>query len=181
MNHTEHVHLLRKGVPESGGVWADLGSGSGAFTLTLAELIGSTGHIYSVDKDRSALRQQEQAMRLFSPSMNVTYINADFTHSLDLPQLAGVVMANSLHFVRKKDDVLQRVASYLRPGGRLLLVEYNADRGNMWVPYPLSYETWEMLASKNGFVETRLLEKRPSRFMDGMYSAVSLRLSISHS
>ncbi|GAC1436242.1 MAG: hypothetical protein PVS3B3_30000 [Ktedonobacteraceae bacterium] len=175
MNHTDHVHLLYKGVPEPGGVWADLGSGSGAFTLALAELLGPTGCIYSVDKDNSALRQQEQTMRQFAPTMNVTYITADFTRPLDLPPLNGVVMANSLHFVRKKDDVLQRVASYLRPGGRLLLVEYNADRGNMWVPYPFSYESWQTVASKNGFVGTKLLERRPSRFLNEMYSAVSLK------
>ena len=174
MNHTDHVHLLHKGISEPGGVWADLGSGSGAFTLALAELIGPTGHIYSVDKDNSVLRQQEQAMRQFSPKINVTYTTADFTRPLDLPQLDGVVMANSLHFIRKKDEVLQHVATYLRPGGRLLLVEYNVDRGNMWVPYPFSYETWEKLASKNGFVETRLLERRSSRFLNEMYSAVSL-------
>jgi len=176
MNHTDHVHLLRKGIPEPGGVWADLGSGSGAFTLALAELLGPTGRIYSVDKDNNALRQQEQAMHQFAPSMNATYITADFTRQLDLPQLDGVVMANSLHFVRKKDEVLQRVANYLRPGGRLLLVEYNVDHGSMWVPYPFSYETWETLASKNSFVGTQLLEKRPSRFLNEMYSAVSMRL-----
>ena len=63
MNHNDHVYLLRKGIAGPGGVWADLGSGSGAFTLALADLIGPTGHIYSVDKDRSALREQERAMR----------------------------------------------------------------------------------------------------------------------
>ena len=35
MNHRDHVNLLRRGVPEPGGVWADLGSGAGAFTLAL--------------------------------------------------------------------------------------------------------------------------------------------------
>ena len=81
-------------------------------------------------------------------------------------------MANALHFVRKKDPVLQLVRSYLRPGGRLILVEYNADRGNSWVPYPLSYTTWEALARQNGFTSTQLLEKRPSRFLGEIYSAV---------
>ena len=51
MDHEDHVYLLRGGVPGVGGVWADLGSGRGAFTLALADLIGRTGHIYSVDKD----------------------------------------------------------------------------------------------------------------------------------
>ena len=176
MDHHDHVHLLRKGIPEQGGIWADLGSGTGAFTLALAELLGSQGRIYSVDKDSDALRQQEQAMRQFAPTMQVTYIAADFTRPLNLPMLDGVVMANSLHFVRKKDEVLQRVAGYLRPGGRLLVVEYNTDRGNMWVPYPFSFDTWQQLASKNGFIETQLLERRPSRFLNEIYSAVSSSL-----
>ncbi len=83
-------------------------------------------------------------------------------------------MANSLHFVREKNTVVQLIRSYLRPGGRLILVEYNTDRGNMWVPYPLSYSTWETLAQQNGFTSTRLLATRPSRFLGEMYSAVSL-------
>ncbi|TMD25838.1 MAG: class I SAM-dependent methyltransferase, partial [Chloroflexi bacterium] len=52
MNHEDHVRLLRKGIVEPGGVWADFGSGAGAFTLALADLLGTEGSIYSVDKDR---------------------------------------------------------------------------------------------------------------------------------
>ena len=45
---------------------------------------------------------------------------------------------------------------YLKPGGRFILVEYNVDSGNTWVPYPLSYPTWEKLAVEVGFRATRL-------------------------
>ena len=173
MNHQDHVNLLREGVPGPGGVWADLGSGEGAFTLALADLIGPEGEIYSADTDRGALREQERAMRVRFPQANVHYITADFTRPLDLPPLDGIVMANSLHFVRNKGPVLQLICSYLRPGGRLILVEYNADRGNMWVPHPLSYPTWEKVEAQNGFVDTRLLATVPSRFLGQIYSAVS--------
>ncbi len=173
MNHQDHVYLLQKGVPGPGGAWADLGSGSGAFTLALADLIGPTGQIYSVDRDGGALREQERAMRASFPAATVHYITADFTRRLDLPLLDGIVMANSLHFIRHKDPVLQLIRSYLRPGGRLILVEYNADRGNMWVPHPLSYGTWETLASQNGFTQTQLLARVPSRFFGEIYSALS--------
>jgi ubiquinone/menaquinone biosynthesis C-methylase UbiE len=173
MNHEDHVNLLRKGIPGPGGVWADLGSGGGAFTLALADLIGPAGEIYSVDKDGGALQQQEKAMQTYFPSATVHFIVADFTRKLDLPALDGIVMANSLHFVRKKEPVLQLVRSYLRPGGRLLLVEYNADHGNMWVPYPLSYAIWEELAQQSGFSNTRLLATVPSRFFREIYSAAS--------
>jgi ubiquinone/menaquinone biosynthesis C-methylase UbiE len=173
MQHEDHVALLRGGIAGRGGVWADLGSGTGAFTLALADLIGPTGEIYSVDKDRGALKEQERAMRARFPAMTVHYLEADFSRKLDLPPLDGVVMANSLHYQRDKDAVLQLVRGYLRPGGRLLLVEYNADRGNPWVPYPLSYSTWEAVARRNGFAETRLLARIPSRFLNEMYSALS--------
>jgi ubiquinone/menaquinone biosynthesis C-methylase UbiE len=174
MNHEDHVNLLRQGIPGQGGIWADLGSGTGAFTLALADLLGPSASIYSVDRDKSALKEQERAMRTRFPTVTVHYINADFTCRLDLPPLDGIIMANSLHFVREKNAVVQLIRSYLRPGGRLILVEYNADRGNMWVPYPLSYSTWESLAGRTGFASTRLLATRPSRFLGEMYSALSL-------
>ena len=173
MQHQDHVALLRDGITGVGGVWADLGSGTGAFTLALADLIGPTGEIYSVDKDRGSLKEQERAMRARFPAVTVHYLTADFSRKLELPLLDGVVMANSLHYQRDKDAVLQLIRGYLRPGGRLLLVEYNADRGNPWVPYPLSYSIWEAVARRNGFADTRLLARVPSRFLNEMYSALS--------
>jgi ubiquinone/menaquinone biosynthesis C-methylase UbiE len=178
MNHSDHVHLLQNGIPGPGGIWADFGSGAGAFTLALADLIGSTGTIYSIDKDRGALREQEQAMKIRFPNASVQYINADFTKKLALPPLDGIVMANSLHFLHKKDAMLHLVRDYLKPEGRLLIVEYSTDRGNMWVPYPFSYNTWEGMARANGFSRTHLLTTVPSRFLGGMYSAVSLNGSM---
>src|SRR5579871_3056526 len=143
MTHDDHVALLRDGVHGRGGVWADLGSGRGAFTLALADLLGSSGHIYSADRDRRALEEQGRAMRARFPAVAVDYLAADFTDPLVLPPLDGVVMANALHFERRKEPVLRLIHGYLRPGGRLILVEYDADRGNLWVPHPLSYGTWE--------------------------------------
>jgi len=175
VNHQDHVRLLRDGAPTVGGVWADFGSGDGAFTLALAELLGPGARIYSVDRETHSLERQEISMTLQFPDVHVTYLTADYTRPLDLPLLDGIVMANSLHFQRAKEGVLALVLGYLKPGGRLLLVEYNADHGNMWVPYPLSYPTWEKLAATNGFVQTRLLATTPSRFLREIYSAESLK------
>jgi ubiquinone/menaquinone biosynthesis C-methylase UbiE len=176
MNHQDHVNLLRKGVAapaEPGGVWADLGSGRGAFTLALAELIGPAGTIYSIDKDRRALRQQESVMGSRFPEVTLITQTADFTKPLSLPPLDGVVMANALHFLRHKEPTLRLIRGCLKLGGRLLLVEYNTDRGNPWVPHPLSYASWALLAEKSGFAQTELLASRPSRFLGEIYSAVS--------
>ena len=174
MNHADHVALLREGIAEPGGVWADLGAGSGAFTLALADLLGPGAQIYVVDREERALRQGLAALRARFPAVAARPLVGDFTRPLDLPPLDGVVMANALHFVRHKDATLQLVRGYLRPGGRLLLVEYNTDRGNPWVPHPLSSPTWEALARRNGFADTRLIATRPSRFLGEIYSALSI-------
>lgn len=174
MNHSDHVNLLRSGVTGAGKLWADFGSGGGAFTLALADLLGGDGEIYSVDKDQRALREQERAMQASFPHTNVHYLAADFTRPLTLPPLDGIVMANSLHFQRDKSPALQLVLRYLRPAARLVLVEYNADKGNIYVPYPLSYPTWERLAAMQGFANTRLLATVPSRFLNEIYSALSI-------
>jgi ubiquinone/menaquinone biosynthesis C-methylase UbiE len=173
MEHADHVRLLRDGVLGGGMLWADLGAGEGAFTLALADLLGPGGEIYAVDRDRGALVRLESQMRLRFPATRHHALVGDFTRSLTLPPLDGVVMANSLHFSREKEPVLRLVRAYLKPGGRLVMVEYNADRGNPWVPHPLSYATWETVAAHAGFAHTRLLATVPSRFLREIYSALS--------
>lgn len=174
MNHQDHVRLLRDGISHPDGVWADLGSGGGAFTLALAECLGGEGVIYSVDKDGWALRKQQRAMQARFPGIDVHYLEADFTRPLQLPPLDGVVMANSLHFQRDKGPAIQLIKESLKPVGRLIVVEYDTDRGNTWVPYPFSYRTWEKMSLQNGFARTSLLATQPTSFLGRMYSALSL-------
>jgi ubiquinone/menaquinone biosynthesis C-methylase UbiE len=174
MDHADHVELIVDGVRGAeGGAWADLGSGRGAFTLALAALLGPGGRIVSVDHDRGALTDQEREMRARFPDADVRYLVADFTTPLAIGPLDGVVMANSLHFVRRKEKVLTLVRGLLRPGGRLVLVEYDADAGTAWVPYPVSWAAWPPLARGSGFSGTRLIGRVPSRFLGAIYGAVS--------
>src|SRR5207244_12017846 len=98
---------------------------------------------------------------------------ADFTRDLVIDHLDGVVMANSLQFVKEKAPMLARVLGMLRADGRMLLVEYDTDRGNAWVPYPISFETWSRVAVDNGFAAPRLLATVPSRFLRRIYAAVT--------
>jgi hypothetical protein len=84
-------------------------------------------------------------------------------------------MANALHFVADKRPVLELLRGYLKPGGRLIVVEYDTDTGNRWVPYPLSYPSWESLATASGFRDVRRLATRPSSFLGRFYSALAVR------
>ncbi|HSP10179.1 MAG TPA: class I SAM-dependent methyltransferase [Candidatus Dormibacteraeota bacterium] len=173
MDQSDLVALLRDGIPEGGGRWADLGAGAGAFTLALAELLGPGSHITAVDRDGRAMRDLVDEMGKRCREVAVEVKVADFTRPLDLADLDGIVMANSLHFVREKEPVLESVRAMLRPQGRLIVVEYGTDHGNPWVPHPFSYGRWELMAARAGFSRTRLLRTIPSRHLGSMYSAVS--------
>lgn len=190
MDHNDHVNLLRPANLNLGGVWADLGAGSGAFTLALRELVGMDATLFAVDKDKSSLRSLEHAHRSrFKTTLRhgerktnrqggadrLILLPNDFSRSLDIPPLDGIVMANSLHYFKDREKILNHVRSFLNPGGVLLLVEYNVDRGNLWVPHPLSFETFQSLAPCAGFSEPRLLATIPSRFLKEFYSAAAYR------
>jgi ubiquinone/menaquinone biosynthesis C-methylase UbiE len=150
-----------------------LGAGEGAFTLALADLIGETGTIYAVDHDQSALRKLSRSMQEQFPDVTLHTLVGDFDRALALPTLDGIVMANSLHFIRNKAGTLARVRGYLKPAGRLLMVEYNTDQGNLWVPYPFAYPTWQRMSQESGFTHTELLATYPSRFLHEIYAAAS--------
>jgi ubiquinone/menaquinone biosynthesis C-methylase UbiE len=175
MDHKDHVHLLREGIKSPGGVWAELGSGRGAFTLALADLVGPDGTIYSIDKDQSSLQEQARANKkiLHQHHPTIHYLLGDYRFPLNLPPLKGVLMANTLHFHDQKTAILRLVDGYLQPRGNLIIVEYNSDRGNTWVPYPVSFDSWRSLAGAAGFKDTRLLSRVPSSFMGEIYSAIS--------
>ncbi len=131
--------------------------------------------IFSVDKDRPALARQQKARGLRFAQAPTSVVLADFTEPLDLPPLEGVVMANSLHFTEDKGPALNLVHGYLKPGGRLIVVEYDVDRGNPWVPFPFSFDTWSRLALEHGFSRPELIGRHQSRWLSGLYSAVSTR------
>lgn len=174
MDHNDHVNLLRPANLIQGGDYADFGAGSGAFTLALRELVGPDATIYAVDKDKSALRELENSHRTrFHSTDNLLLLPNDFSHPLELPPLDDIVMANSLHFFKDKEKLLRHVRGFLKPNGALIVIEYNVDSGNLWVPHPLSFETFRALAPRAGFTEPRLLARVSSRFLREFYSAMT--------
>ena len=169
--------LIAPAIPSPGGSWAELGSGTGIFTVELYQLVGPKAEIYSIDKNRRALDKQRRTFETLFPEAHIHFLLRDFTTQLDVPPLDGILMANSLHFVAFdwQRALVARVCSYLKPKGILLIVEYESHHGNLWVPHPITYASFDFLAGEAGMVDIHRLAAIPSTFMGEMYSAMAQR------
>ena len=170
----EAVELIREAVGTSPGTWADLGCGSGTFTRALATLLGPASRIHAVDRDESALRSLRRWAEHDAP--NVSVIAADFTDEHALAQLGaepldGILLANALHFVADQEVVLRRLVARLRPGGRVVFVEYDRRDASPYVPYPISVERLRTLARSAGLSAPEITATRPSRYQGTIYVA----------
>lgn len=181
MDHHDHVRLIAgafhpsepAGAPVS-SVWADFGAGSGAFTLAIRDLTGPAVEISAVDRDRSALASLQEAMARQFPQTTLHLIEGDIRRLPELPLLDGIVAANALHYVdrRQQPETLRRWTTRLKPSGRIVLVEYDTDQASSWLPYPISFRQLGPLAHEAGLPAPRLLATHPSRWGGGIYSAM---------
>ena len=148
--------------------WADLGCGSGLFTLALNKILPGESTIYAVDKNISSFR-----IRDFPKDALIIPVETDFIHdALSIEPIDGILMANSLHFVKDKSRFLEKMKTLFRNEPVFLIVEYDTDRPNPWVPFPMSFLKLKTLFTSLGFRQVTKLSEYPSRYNSGtIYSA----------
>ncbi|HMP39503.1 MAG TPA: methyltransferase domain-containing protein [Roseiflexaceae bacterium] len=176
MDHHEMVALIQAGVHAPGGVWADLGAGTGNFSWALAEHLGPHAMIHTLDRDARAVAAQQARIQRDPPAATIIAHQGDVQRRLDLPPLDGILCANLLHFINDQAELLGRLAAQLRPGGRLLVVEYEQQLPLPWVPHPLPFARFVSLATTTGFAfPTRVGMRRSPSSGQVMYAAVGMR------
>ncbi|GAB5537793.1 MAG: hypothetical protein Rubg2KO_40420 [Rubricoccaceae bacterium] len=85
----------------------------------------------------------------------------------------GALCANVLHFVANPGAVLLELASRLVLGGRLVVIEYDRERGSRWVPHPIPRRQLEALFGGAGFERPEVVGTHASRFGGELYVAVA--------
>jgi ubiquinone/menaquinone biosynthesis C-methylase UbiE len=166
------VGLIRDGVPSSSTpqTWADLGSGKGLFTHALSTLLPSGSIIYAIDQDAAAVN----SIRTTLSHIAVKRVVTDFVnHNFHGETLDGILMANSLHFVKDKLKFMKDVRLSLTQSGRMVIVEYDTERSNAWVPYPISYSSLERAYINMGFASISMIGSTLSKYHQAnIYSAL---------
>lgn len=107
-----------------GEVIADIGSGSGYFTLRLAHHVGPTGRVYGVDISPDMIRHLDARIR-DAGIRNVTTILAN----PDDPKLPEAIdrflVVDVWHHVEDKAAYLARMTSRLKPGGQVIMIDFH--------------------------------------------------------
>lgn len=102
----------------------DIGSGPGYFTLRLAAAVGPNGRVYAVDVEPAilgALRERLEAARV----RNVTPVLAVGDDPLLADALCDVILiVDTYHHFPERPKYLARLARSLRPGGRVVNIDY---------------------------------------------------------
>jgi len=170
------ARLIQDAVPPGPATWADLGAGTGTFTLALASRLGPNGRIIALDSDVAALAALRVVIKRAALGDRVEVREGDFRERLDVPPLDGALLANALHFVPENEqaDVLARVAALLRPRGRLVVVDYDGRRANAWVPFPVSKHRLAELLATLRLPAATMVGTRPSLYGGVLYAAVSV-------
>lgn len=154
------------------GIWADLGCGDGTFTRALAQLLAAGSVVHAVDVDAAALANIPDGR---DGAAIVTH-QADFTRMpwpIEVERFDGILMANSLHYVRDQEAFVDGCDARLKDEGRFIIVEYDIERPNRWVPHPVSRRRLTALFAAAGYSFPVWLGSRRSVYQRGeMYAAL---------
>lgn len=167
MQLSEASSLIQHPIKKGEGAWADLGCGRGLFTLALSQLLEKGSIIYAVDKNKTDLDvvQVNDGIKLNKIELDFVQDFLPFTH------LSGILMANAFHFVQDKQSFIHKVLNCLGKNGYLIMVEYDRDTANPWVPFPVSFKSLELFFDPFGYTANKLKEI-PSKFQGNIYSVI---------
>ena len=104
----------------------DLGSGSGLFTRPMARKANGKGVVYAVDIDPELLKHVERAAQE-QKLANIKPILASETDP-KLPEPVDLItIIDTLHHIGNQAEYLKGLKKYLRPGGRIAVIDFSRD------------------------------------------------------
>ena len=139
-----------------GEVIADVGSGSGYFTLRMARHVGQQGHVYGVDVNPDMIRHLNERIR-DGGVLNVSTILARPDDPL-LPQpVDRFVIVDVWHHVDDQPKYLALMKKQLKPGGQVVMIDFHKRDLPVGPPQAMKIAREDLIAqmTAHGFTVTR--------------------------
>ncbi|MCH8266098.1 MAG: methyltransferase domain-containing protein [Acidobacteria bacterium] len=125
--------VLEKLQLKPGDVVADIGSGSGVFSIPMARAIGPNGTLYAVDIDQEMIdfvgdRAKKAGLK------NVRIVLGEYADpKLPVRDLDVAFFHRVLHMIELRQAYVNAVAKYLKPDGRIVIIEKEPEESNNWM------------------------------------------------
>ena len=135
--------LWRDAALSAGQTVMDLGCGPGFASLDLADVVGASGQVVSIDRSERFLA----ALAANAGARNLRQIQPalmDLNGALSWPvnQVDAIWARWSLSFLNEPRRVLAEAAQLIRPGGRFVIQEYLAYELWQFIPHSPRFETF---------------------------------------
>src|SRR5215813_1961293 len=114
------------GVTRGKGV-ADIGAGSGWFTVRAARRVGPSGTVYAVDINPEAIRHIDRRAHSESLANVKTILSKPDDPMLPKEAVDAVLLLKTYHEVADPIALLERLRAALRPGARLGIIDRNGN------------------------------------------------------
>ena len=148
---------------------ADLGAGSGFFTVRLARTVGPKGRVFAVDINPDYVRNLRE--RLAHENLDNVEVILGTASDPRLPAaLDAVLIVNTYHEIREHQTMLDNIRQALKLAGRLVIVEpiaqerLNTSRAQQYAKHEIAADYAAGDLRQAGF---RILDRR-DRFVENL-------------
>jgi SAM-dependent methyltransferase len=142
---------------------ADVGAGSGYFTVRMAERVGPDGRVYAVDIQPEMLQLLGERLKRGRITNVTTVLGALDDPKLPEAALDLILMVDVYHEFSEPQKMLRRMRAALKPGGRLVLLEYRKEDPTVPIRFEhkMSVAEARMEVEAEGFTLAKVDEALP--------------------
>src|SRR5687768_7209935 len=152
---------------QRGSTVADLGAGSGYFTVRLARAVGNEGKVYAVDIQPGMLTLLQQAVTRQRLTNVIPVLGAPDDPRLPAESLDLVLMVDVYHELAAPQVTLGHLKRALKPGGRLVLLEYRAEDPDVPIlpEHKMTKAQVKLEVEHEGFKQQRVYDDLPRQHL----------------
>lgn len=158
------LRLLRV---QRGSTVADIGAGTGYFTVRLARATGASGKVYATDIQPGMLDLLQKNLARAKLANVIPVLGTIDDPKLPAESIDLALMVDVYHEFSQPQRMLQRIRAALKPGGRLALLEYRAEDPDVPIlpDHKMTKAQVKLEVEHEGFKQTRVYDDLPRQHL----------------
>lgn len=148
---------------EPGMVIADVGAGTGYFTRRMAKLTGPAGKVYAVDIQPRMIEALKRNLAKEQLGNVEAVLSKEDDPLLPPGQIDLILMVDVYHEFAKPQIMLRKMREALKPGGRMVLLEFKKEDPDVPIrpEHKMSVEEARVEVEAEGFKLTKVISELP--------------------